>query len=727
MKFQVLKATLLLGLASSALAELKPVGEWEEVASGVWRGRIGEPDKELSYTSLAARAPQVEALNALPKVDFPFEASAIQFDHAKDGMIQLRIPTEADESIYGFGLQLDGIRKTRKVLDLNVDHWARGGGRTHAPVPFYISSRGYGVLFNTARYLKVHVQIGNRKDSPSNPAPVDRNPPPEEPAKGPWLAQPPGDAVEANLTAQGLEVIVFSGETLQDIVSRYNLYCGGGAMPPLWGLGFWHRTPASFNAEEAEAEVTAFEKNEVPLDVLGLEPGWMTRSYPCTFEWQKHRFPDPAAFAGGMLKRGIRLNLWENPYVSPEGKLYEPLYPLSGSHMVWLGIVPDYTLPEAREILCKQHAEDHLSIGVSGYKIDEVDGYDRWLWPDHATFPSGTSGETMRQAYGLIMQQMLYQNLFREKNTRTWSLVRSSNAGASGLPFVLYSDSYNHAEYITGISAASLGGIMWSPEVRQAGSAEEWRARIQTVCFSPLAMLNAWASGTKPWEFESVSDDVRDVIRLRMRLLPYLYTAFADYNRHGVPPMRAMILEQGASAVVEKEGGAELDGVTNPYAESKTLEQNDQFMFGPSIMVAPYYEKGLLKRQVKLPKGDWYDFYTGEFVGNGTTIEVSTPERTPLFVKDGAVIPMLASHVDNSRDAYGKALEVRHYGKRPGEFDLYEDDGKTFGHEEGAFRSRRLSFENGRGKESVTGEGPALFGAVESWVGMTRSSSNDTK
>lgn len=711
------------GLTSLGLAELKPVAEWEEVASGVWLGRIGEPDKELSYTSLAARAPQVEALNALPKVDFPFQASAIQFDHSKDGMIQLRIPTEADESIYGFGLQLDGIRKTGKVLDLNVDHWARGGGRTHAPVPFYISSRGYGVLFNTARYLKVHVQIGNRKDSPANPAPVDRNPPPEEPAKGPWLAQPLGDAVEANLTAQGLEVIVFSGETLQDIVSRYNLFCGGGAMPPLWGLGFWHRTPASFNAEEAEAEVTAFEKNEVPLDVLGLEPGWMTRSYPCTFEWQKHRFPDPAAFAGGMLKRGIRLNLWENPYVSPEGKLYEPLYPLSGSHMVWLGIVPDYTLPEAREILCKQHAEEHLSIGVSGYKIDEVDGYDRWLWPDHATFPSGTSGETMRQAYGLIMQQMLYQNLFREKNTRTWSLVRSSNAGASGLPFVLYSDSYNHAEYITGISAASLGGIMWSPEVRQAGSAEEWRARIQTVCFSPLAMLNAWASGTKPWEFESVSDDVRDVIRLRMRLLPYLYTAFADYNRHGVPPMRAMILEQGASAVVEKEeGSAELDGVTNPYAESKMLEQNDQFMFGPSIMVAPYYEKGLLKRDVKLPKGDWYDFYTGEFVGNGTTIEVSTPERTPLFVKDGAVIPMLASHVDNSRDSYGKALEVRHYGKLPGSFELYEDDGSTFGYENGSFRVRRLSFDEGGWKETLSGKGPSLFGAVENRVTMSQKS-----
>ena len=283
------------------------------------------------------------------------------------------------------------------------------------PVPFYISSRGYGVLFNTARFLKVYVQIGNRKDSPNNPAPVDRVPPPQEPASRPWTAQPESDAIEAHLSASGLELIVFAGESLQDVVARYNLYCGGGALPPLWGLGFWHRTISDSTDQQAEAEVEAFVDHDVPLDVLGLEPGWMTRSYPCTFEWQKHRFPEPAQFARRLEDKGIHLNLWENPYISPEGKLYEQLLPYSGSHLVWLGLVPDYTIPEAQEILCRQHAEDHLSIGVSGYKIDEVDGYDHWLWPEHATFPSGTPGETMRQAYGLVMQQHALQAIVSRK------------------------------------------------------------------------------------------------------------------------------------------------------------------------------------------------------------------------------------------------------------------------------------------------------------------------
>jgi alpha-D-xyloside xylohydrolase len=491
-------------------------------------------------------------------------------------------------------------------------------------------------------------------------------------------------------------------------------------MPPLWGLGFWHRVPASFDAAESTKEVEEFAKHDMPLDVLGLEPGWMTRSYPCTFEWQKHRFPDPAEFTKAMLDRGVRLNLWENPYVSPDAKIHKALEPLSGSHMVWLGIVPDLMVPKARQILTNQHRDDHLSIGVSGYKIDEVDGYDHWLWPEHAVFPSGTSAESMRQTYGLLWQQMLLNDLYRPANTRTWSLVRSSNGAAAGMPFALYSDSYDHAEYITGLSAASLGGILWTPEVRSAETPEEWLSRLQTVCFSPVAMLNAWASATKPWDFPEVTDQVREVIQLRMRLLPYLYSTFADYNRKGIPPIRAMILEDESMMATVEEKSAELDDVNNPYADGGILilEQNDQFMFGPSILVAPYYGSHSKKRSVRLPKGDWFDFYTGKFVGNGTTIEVSSPERTPLFVKDGAVIPLLSKAINNTRETKDQTLEVRHYGKAPGSFELYEDDGLTFDHENGAFSLRTLAFEDGKGTDTETQKGPRLFGEVANWVSM---------
>ena len=438
-----------------------------------------------------------------------------------------------------------------------------------APVPFFLSNRGYGVFFNTAKFLKVYNNIGNRKDSQHNPLPVDRNPPPDEPQPGPWLDTPRSDSIEAYLHGEGMELVVFSGDTLQDVVARYNLYCGGGVLPPLWGLGFWHRVPSQFSADETNAEIARFEEYRIPLDVVGLEPGWQTKSYPCTYEWQRKRFPDPQGFCQQLLRQGIRLNLWENPYISPAAKLYPSMYPLSGSHLVWLGIVPDYHLAEARRLLTDQHQREHIDIGISGYKIDEVDGYDFWLWPDHATFPSGVSAEVMRQTYGMLMQKMLYHDLFRRNDRRTYGLVRASNGAASGYPFVIYSDSYGHQQYVTGLSAASLCGILWCPEIRSARDGGEWLNRMHTVCFSPLAMLNAWASGQKPWSFPEVTAAVREVIELRMRLLPYLYTAFADYHQHGVPPIRSMLLE--ATAIGE------------PIHEDNSL-----FMFGPSILVAPF-------------------------------------------------------------------------------------------------------------------------------------------
>lgn len=711
---------------AAGLEDLKPITDWEPCAAGVWRGTIGDMKEEVRYTDLAAQSPRLEALQALPSAKFPFAAGTIRFLQTDRQEIMVRIPTDADEKLYGFGLQYDGLRKSGKILNLNVDHWAKGGGRTHAPVPFYLSSAGYGIFFNTARFLKVYAQIGNRKDSPHNPLPVDRNPMPDEKQPGRWQARPAGDAVEARIQGRGMEVLVFSGSSLLEIVQRYNLYCGGGALPPLWGLGFWHRVPARFSADQTRAEIEEFARRNFPLDVIGLEPGWMTKSYPCTFEWNRRRFPDPSGFTRELLDRGVRLNLWENPYISPAARLYKPMYALSGSHMVWLGLVPDYTLPAARKLLTEQHAQDHIAIGISGYKIDEVDGYDFWLWPDHATFPSGTSGETMRQTYGLLMQRMLYQDLFQKRNVRTYGLVRASNGAASGYPFAIYSDSYSHAQYITGLSAASLCGILWAPETRSARNGREWLNRIQTSCFSPLAMLNAWASAKKPWSYPEVTDAVRKSVELRLRLLPYLYTAFADYAFKGVPPMRAMILESGgasADQVTAIRGRLDGEANPNPYAQARTVERNDQFMFGPSIMVAPFYEKYATERQVQLPAGDWYDFYTGRHVGgrqkNITISAAQTGDRMPLFVKRGAVIPLLARTISNTDQAYGCELELRLYGSTKGSYELYEDDGKSFDYMKGNYSLRKIEVRKTQSgeftytEERIPSDGPSMFGKIK--------------
>ena len=601
----------------------------------------------------------------------------------------IRLPLSETEQIYGLGLEFEGMNRRSNVYSLKVDHYGGTKGHTHAPVPFYISSDGYGVLINSAQRVKIHVGIGNRKDS-NSPIPIDRT------TGHNWPARPLSDAIEASVQAGGMEIYVFTGNTNLEVVQRYNLFLGGGIIPPKWGLGFWHRIHTKSSDEDVMNEIQDFEDNDFPLHVIGLEPGWQSFAYPCSFDWDSTRFPNPKNFVQALDKKGIKVNLWENPYVAPSSSMFKDISPYTGSHMVWLGEVPDYTIPEARKVLLNHHKKNHLDYGVSGYKFDEVDGYDVWLWPDHATFPSGNDAVEMRQLYGMMMQDM-FDDYFKSQNKRTYSLIRSAYIGAGSHNFVLYSDYYNHKGYVTALANASLSGLLWTPEIRSADSAEEWIRRFQSVCFSPLMMLNAWSSGKKPWSFPEVTDMVRNTIELRMKFLPYIYTSFYDYNQMGIPPFRAMVLENGYANQDKHKDGV-LDDAKNPYAEEKRLEVTDQYMMGPSILVAPVFT-GQRHRDIVLPYGNWYDFYTGEYVGNGETITIQTKlEQIPLLVKDGAIIPMLTS---TNQDDLIQKIEVRHYGQAENSYILYNDDGTSYNYEKGDFSLTKLTVTEGKNGQMI--------------------------
>ena len=644
-----------------------------ETHRGVWRINAGE---EQAFTPLGFLGipPKTDAIAGMDEAAFPFAERSPVLDRAGASGTVIRFPLERDERVYGFGLHFRRLNHRNQVMQLQVDHYGgRDDGRTHASFPFYVTSRGYGVLLNTAKVVTVDVGTSVRRDDPKPPPVRDRN------MDRAWDSQPPANSIEFNVPASGVEVIVFGGNQPLDAVRRYNLYCGGGFLPPRWGLGFWHRVPTLYSDEQVEAEVNEFRERGFPLDVVGLEPGWHSKSYPCTFEWDEGRFPNPSAFVKRMDELGVRVNLWENPYVSPESGLYETMEPLSGSHTVWGGLVPDFTMPEAREALSDHRRQEHVVIGVSGYKLDEVDGYDKWLWPHHATFPSGRSGEEMRQTYGIQLQK-LTSDLYRTVNRRTYGLVRGSYIGASSLPYALYSDAYDHKTFITALCNCGFSGLLWSPEVRSGADADDWMRRMQTVCFSPMAMLNAWASKTKPWDFPHIADAVRDAMLLRMRFLPYLYSAFARYREDGTPPFRAMPLEG-----VEGESVADgtLDDTANPYASRAVIERADQYLMGDSVLVAPLF-RGETTREVAFPDGAWFDFYTGKHVSHGGVQQVSAPlERIPLFVRDGGIIPLMPEMEHIPKADRNVPLEVRAYGTKDGVFRLYDDDGETFDFERG--------------------------------------------
>ncbi len=674
---------LAIGLWILATVGVEAQPTWQQLKPGVWKCVIGTPE-DYSLLHAAACKPKDEGYLRLPDVSLPALAQHVSAQLV-DGKTMLRIPLEKGEHLYGFGLNFQSVQQRGKILNLHVDHYGgKDNGRTHAPVPFYISSVGYGILINSARYLTVYAGTGVRKDSPNAPVAKDRN------TDRTWSSRPTSDEVSVVVPASGVEVYLFAGPTPMDVVCRYNLLCGGGPLPPRWGLGFTQRTQRLYTAQQVLAEVDSFAKRGYPLDFIGLEPGWQSKSYPCTFEWDATRYPDPQSFLQQMETKHVKVNLWTNPYVSPESGIYKQIYPWSGSHTVWCGLVPDLVSSEGRAIWGEKFEKEHVAIGVSGYKIDEIDGYDHYLWPDVATFPSGTPAEQMRQTYGLLVQRITY-DLFRKNGRRTFGLVRGSNAGGVSFPYVIYDDYYSHPDFITALINSGFSGVLWTPEVRNSKTAEEWIRRFQTVVFSPMAMLNAWSSGTKPWSFPEVADAVKYYAMLRMQMMPYWYTAFARYHFDGIPPFRSLNLDFGELNLASMtKGKQDNDLETNPYLEKITKEIKDQYMAGEYLMVAPLFT-GQKSRKVILPPGDWYDFYTGDYVGSNQIIDVEPGvDRIPVYVKDGGIIPMMSPRLHAPAGNEKVDLEIRHYGKKEGSYSLYDDDGESFDYEHGQYSWRNI-------------------------------------
>ena len=244
------------------------------------------------------------------------------------------------------------------------------------------------------------------------------------------------------------------------------------------------------------------QQRSLPCDVLGLEPGWQTHAYSCSFAWDPQRFPHPAQFLKDAGSQGFKVNLWEHAFTHPTSPLFESLVPHAGDTAVWEGLVPDFAGAPARQIFGDYHGHNLIDAGVSGFKLDECDNSDftgGWSFPEMSRFPSGLDGEQMHSIFGLRYQHTLLTQ-FQQRRQPTYSLVRSSGALAAPYPFALYSDLYDHRQFVRGIVNSGFSGLLWCPEIRDATSEEDLIRRLQTGVFSALAMVNAWYIQRPPWQ-----------------------------------------------------------------------------------------------------------------------------------------------------------------------------------------------------------------------------------
>ncbi len=452
-----------------------------------------------------------------------------------------------------------------------------------------------------------------------------------------------------------MDVYIFGGPTLRQAVQRYNLFSGSGCIPPRWGLGMWYRVSQDFNQAEVLDRAAEFRARRIPCDVIGLEPKWQTHSYSCSFVWSD-KFPDPKALLDQLTGTHYRLNLWEHAFTHPTAPIHDALIPHSGNFKVWGGLVPDFLQPEARQIFADFHEKTHVALGVSGYKLDECDNSDftgNWSFPELSTFPSGADGEQYHCLFGLRYQDTI-QGIFDKHKQPTYGLVRSSGALAAPYPYVLYSDLYDHAEFIKAIPKSGFTGILWTPELREAKSAEDLIRRLQSVVLSPMALINGWYLRDPPWKSLNMEAQCRTIMELRMGLIPYLHAAFHRYRRDGMPPFRALVM----------------DYPNDP----ETLPIDDQYMMGDSILVAPVIS-GQSSRTVYLPEGDWHDFETGRRYAGKQKLTLTVPlEKIPIFVQGGTIVP-LADATLHTADPASRNLTLQIYGDGAASGTVIDDDG----------------------------------------------------
>jgi alpha-D-xyloside xylohydrolase len=627
--------------------------QWQLVAPGVWRATLASPEV---HTPVRSRrfAPAMEGLGRLPAVNTP-PIAVPEYKVTSRG-VELSLALQPDELMYGFGLQMLSFqqRSKKRTIRVNADPKVDSGD-SHAPVPFYVTTRGYGVLVDTFRHATFY--CGEAHPRPEQPISADAaevNTPQMMRVRD--RAQGSRVLVEVPRSS-GVDVYLFAGPELLSAVQRYNLFSGGGSLPPRWGLGFWYRPEMHLSAAEVLALAENLHGSGIACDVLGLEPGWQTHAYSCTFVWDKHRFPNPASFIGQARDLGLHINLWEHAFTYPASPIFKPLVPYSGNFAVWDGLVPDFAGPQAREIFGDYHGRELIDLGVSGFKLDECDNSDfteGWSFPDNSRFPSGVDGEQMHAQFGLRYQDAILEQYERRKQP-TYSLVRSSGALAAPYPFVLYSDLYDHRVFIRALVNAGFSGLLWCPEVRDAQSEEDLLRRLQSVVFSPLAMVNAWYIRNPPWKqieraannadqfspgWEALQSRCAEIIGWRMQMLPYLEAAFTTYKREGLPAFRALIMDYPT--------------------ERRLSDVDDQYMMGDRLMVAPLFA-GERERRIVMPPGEWHDFWTGAPITGPELRIPATTEKIPVFVKAGSLVPWATVALSSDAPA-ARELSVRVYG-----------------------------------------------------------------
>ena len=514
-----------------------------------------------------------------------------------------------DEKLYGFGERFVPInQRGLRFVAWTTDTHSTSSQRSYKPVPFFLSNRGWALLIHST--ARIHFDLGYRSTISA------------------------GFGVED----EELDYFLIGGARPPDLLRRYWDLTGTPPVPPKWSFGFWSSRCSYRSRAEVEEIAAEYRRRGIPCDVIHLDPYWMgPPGRWCTLTWDEEAFPNPAEMIARLRQQGFRLSLWENPYIPYGTPLYEEgaaagyfvcdeggepyLIPGWAEGMPPLAVV-DFTNPEAAAWWQEKH-RPLLAQGVAVFKTDFGESA-----PAGGRYHDGTPGEQVHNLYPLFYNRTVFQVVDEASQGRGMVWARAATAGSQRYPVHWGGDSratFDHmaASLRGGLNLILSGFAYWSHDI--GGFIHESDPALY-VRWAQLGLFSshARAHGTtprEPWAFdEEVEAIFRRYVRLRYRLLPYIYSCAARTAETGRPLMRPLLLD---------------------YPDDPTTHTLDlEYLFGDAFLVAPVFAPEA-DVPVYLPRGNWIDYWTkAVHAGPGWITRHAPLDLLPLFVREGAIIPM---------------------------------------------------------------------------------------
>ncbi len=540
---------------------------------------------------------------------------------------------EADEDIYGLGERFDGVSRRGRSVDFwNKDAVGTTSPRTYINIPFYISTKGYGLFLHSS--ARTGWEIGTR------------------------------DAATAGFYVQDsqMDYFLLAGRRPADLLSLYHSLTGAPRLPPLWSFGLWMSRNSYTTWEAAEEVGETLRSRAIPCDVLHLDTAWFQEDWNCDLRFSSTRFPEPEKHIRALRDKGFHVSLWQYNYLPPrddnpnyreacekgytaqnrEGGVYRLPAEWTGS---WVDdVVIDFSNPEAREWYGKQ-IRRLMEMGIGAMKTDFGEGI-----PEDASY-AAIDGRFFHNLYPLAYNYTIWKET-REVSGEDIVWARSGTAGSQRYPVHWGGDSQCTfaalAGTLRGALSAGISGIpFFSHDIGGfigLPTPELYVRWAQVGLFSSHSRCHGAGDTTyrEPWRFGPQAEEIfRFYTRLRYSLMPYIYRQAEKCTRTGLPMLRSLYLA---------------------YPEDRNVRHiEDEYLFGDDFLVAPVLRplEETVIRTLYLPAGDWVDYWTREVIcSRGEWLDREVDLKTmPLYVRRGTTL-QYAAPVSHLSGGWGEIVKT---------------------------------------------------------------------